>query len=87
MLGTGVALAWAWLEHPHQWRPPGWDAEADATTAVLIAWQAVEDGHRCARWGDLLGGFFGWKKQAEGGSEEFPKPPAQQQAPASSQTS
>lgn len=29
---------------------------------------------------------LGWEKQAEGGGEEFPKPPAWQQAPASSQT-
>lgn len=59
MFGIRVAPAQAWLEHPRQWRPPGWDAEADATTAVLIVWQAMEEGHQHARQGELSGGFFG----------------------------
>lgn len=59
MLGTGVAPAWAWLEHPCWWRPPGWDNEADATTAILITWWAMEEGHRHARRRELSGEFFG----------------------------
>lgn len=58
MLGTGVAPGPAWLEHPHRWRPQEWDAEADATTVLLVAWRAVEEGHRRARWGELSGGVF-----------------------------